>query len=168
MDRNIQRLIVCGILLVPGWTMASPKELTCSIASYIDIIRCADKYGASTAISTQRMRAADELVAAAEEWVNPEFAAESIASGTSYENSAALVFTIQLGGKRMATINNAHSEYEKSRAENKLDVSGARLELMLNLYRLQHKKNEIRIEEESVSTFEKILAQYQGRRAPFS
>lgn len=160
---------VLGMLLffLPHLSTAeSVIESVCQPASYTEFVRCAENSAADIKISNQRFKAALKLEDTAKQWVNPELDADTLqkSSGQS-ETNMALLFTFRLGGKRTALIKEAKSEIQKAQAGRDLDFYQARLEIMLSLYRLSHLKNEVQLEEESVSTFSKIVDQFKKRSA---
>lgn len=150
------------ILATPGYVQA--KE--CLPKGYDELVKCAVSQSSEIQISEQQLRAANYLEGIARQWINPEFEAESVQKGADKsETTAALLFDIRLGGKRGAVIQEAQGEFQKAKAGRDLNFSQAKLELILKFYRLNHLKHEIEIEEESVSTFSKIVGQFQRRAA---
>lgn len=138
----------------------------CSIGGYTDLVKCSTGQSADIKLSEQKTRTAEQLEVAARQWVNPELDIESVAKGSEKkEQSATLFFSFNLGGKRFAKISEARAEYEKAKVGSLLDVQNSRLSLMLALHRISQLQREIKIEEESVSTFSKIIKQYQSRPA---
>lgn len=154
------------LLFVGRLSLAADTKSDCSASNYSELIRCAEKQSSDIQISEQQLRSAEKLEDVARQWINPELDADTVSKGSERsETNASLFFTLRLGGKRDALINEAQSEAERSRAGRDLGVHQSRLELMLSLYRLSHLKSEIHIEEESVETFSKIVKQFQKRPA---
>ncbi len=138
----------------------------CFISSYTDLVKCAEQSSADVQISNQKIKSAENLEGAASQWVNPEIDIESISKDSeTTEQAATLYFNISLGGKRSAKISEAKAEYEKALIGGQFDVQNFRLSLMLSLHRVSHLQNEIKIEEESVATFSKIIRQFQSKAA---
>lgn len=165
MGPKILALLILGLATIPRLSLAADPSPSCQPNSYTEFVQCAEKTSSDIRISEQQLKATSKLEDAARQWINPELEAESVAKGNRSETSASLLFTLRLGGKRGALINEARSELQKSQATRDLSVQQARLEIMLSLYRLSQLKSEIQIEEESVSTFSKIVGQFQKRAA---
>lgn len=155
-----------GLLLLMVTTPAFPQNKECLPKGYDELVRCAVDQSAEIQISDQQLKAAGSLEGIASQWLNPELEAESVQKGSDRsETTAALLFDIRLGGKRSAAIQEAQGEFQKAKAGRDLNSSQAKLELILKFYRLNHLKHEIKIEEESVGTFTKIVSQYRGKAA---
>jgi outer membrane protein TolC len=138
----------------------------CQPISYTDFVKCAEKISSDIRISEQQVQAVVNLEDAAQQWVNPDLEVDSVWKGSEKaETTAALLFTVRLGGKKNALVSEAKGEIQRSQANRDLSVNGTRLEIMLSLYRLSHLKAEIALEEESVVTFTKIVGQFQKRPA---
>lgn len=165
MSAVILRGAVIGFLLL---TVAPPdaQAKECSPKGYEELVKCAVERSAEVQIVEQQLKAANNLEGMARQWINPELEAESVQKGSEKsETTAALLFDIRLGGKRGAAIQEAQGEVQKARAGRDLNFSQAKLELIVKLYRLSHLNHEIKIEEESVSTFTKITGQFQKKAA---
>jgi len=142
------------------------NESTCAINDYQTLLTCAEKKSSDIKLSEQRIKSSSKLEDAAGQWDNPEIDLESVSKGSEItEKSATLYLNIPIGGKRSARKNEARAEHQKSLIENQFAIQSTRLTLSLSLYRLAHLQKEIRIEQESVDTFSKIIRQYQGRKA---
>lgn len=166
MMRKIYFSITLILFCLPLSSFATATASDCTASSYSELVRCAEKRSSEIQISEQQLKSALRLEDVARQWLNPELDADTIAKGSERsETNASLLFTLRLGGKKDALISEAQSEIERARANRNLGVYQSRLELMLSLYRLSHLKNEIHIEEESVTTFSKIVKQFQKRPA---
>jgi cobalt-zinc-cadmium efflux system outer membrane protein len=153
-------------LLSPLLTYADAAVADCKVSSYVELVRCAEKRSTDVQISEQQLKSAEKLADVANQWINPDLDADTVAKGSDRsETNITLLFNLRLGGKKDALISEAQSEIERAKANRDLGVHKSRLELMLGLYRLAHIKSEIHIEEESVETFSKIAQQYQKRPA---
>ena len=75
------------------------------------------------------------------------------------------MFSLDLSGKRHARAAEARAEFKKAQTVNTVSLSQTKLDLILKLYRLSHIKNEIKIEQEAVETFNKIVGQFQKKPA---
>jgi outer membrane protein, heavy metal efflux system len=138
----------------------------CSVNNYNDLVRCSELNSKNLQITNQKLKTAEQLESAANQWVNPEIDLESVSKNSDMsEQTATVYFNLSLGGKRSAQVSQARAEYDKASVLNELDKQSERLSLMLSYYRLGHLKSEIKIEEESVATFSKVIKQYQGRSA---
>ncbi|MBC7456902.1 MAG: TolC family protein, partial [Bdellovibrionaceae bacterium] len=95
-------------------------------------------------------------------WINPELQAEkTVKDADTSETTAALMFTVRLGGKKQALVQQYQGVYQKEKHQNQMSVQVARLEHMKSLYRLTQIRREIAIEEETVRTYTKVINQYQ-------
>lgn len=145
---------------------ASTSEKNCSVDNYIELVKCAQESSADIQISNQKIKSSEKLEDAARQWINPELNIESISKDAdTSEQAATLYFNLSLGGKRSAKISEAKAEYEKSLIGGQFDIQNFRLSLMLALHRVSHLQNEIKIEDESVATFSKIIRQFQSKAA---
>ncbi len=153
-------------LFLPLVSLAADAPSDCKASNYFELIKCAEKTSSEIGISEQQLKSAQELEGVSRQWINPELDAETVSKGSkNSETTATLFFTLRLGGKRGALINEAQGEVERARANRDLGVSESRLGIMLGLYRLTHLKSEIHVEEESIQTFSKIINQYNKRPA---
>lgn len=142
------------------------EKNACSPTNYSELVRCLEKNSSEAKIFDQQLKSASKLEDVASEWVNPDLDVEHVRKGSEKsETTASLLFTLKLGGKRDAMIAEAKSEFEKALADRSLNISQYRLGIILSLYRLSHLKSEIKFEEESVSTFAKIVRQFENRAA---
>lgn len=138
----------------------------CKPSGYQQLLKCLIEQSADIRISDQQLKATSELDGVARRWINPELSAENVQrSGNQSETTASLLFNIRLGGKRSAAINEARGEIDKAAANRDLNVAQAKLDIALRLYEISHLNGEIKIEEESVQTFSKIVGQYQKKPA---
>lgn len=141
-------------------------QSNCSVNNYSDLVRCSELKSKNLQITNQKQKTAEQLESAASQWVNPEIDVESVSKNSDIsEQTATIYFNLSLGGKRSAQVSQARAEYDKASVLNELEKQSGRLSLMLSYYRLGHLKSEIKIEEESVATFSKVIKQYQGRSA---
>lgn len=161
---NSHTFIVGLGLLLSLHTLAAQSD--CVVSSYTDLVKCSELKSKNLQITSQKQKAAEQLESAASQWVNPEIDVESVSKNSDIsEQSATIYFNLSLGGKRSSQISQARAEYDKASVLNELERQSERLSLMLSYYRLSHLKSEIKIEEESVTTFSKVIKQYQGRSA---
>lgn len=139
---------------------------TCEPMSYEELVKCAELQSLESQIIKQKVEAASELENAASQFVNPDLDVESIRKDSDKsETAASLLFNFSIGGKRSALKAEARAEKEKVLAESDLNRASFRLELTKQLYRLNHLRSEIQIEEESILTFNKIISQFSRRAA---
>ncbi len=154
------------LFVLAGALTAHAADKNCAPQSYEELLKCAEMQSLEVQIINQKMDAATELEGAAGQFVNPDLDVESIrGDDDKSETTASLMFNFSIGGKRSAQKTEALAEKEKTTAEGELALSEVRLNLMLKLYQLSHLKNEIEIEEESISTFNKIISQFSKRPA---
>lgn len=156
---------IIGIFSIPAWALATEKKSPCTPNSYGELVRCALGNSLEIQIAGRQNRAAMALEATARQWQNPELDVESVRKSGDSETSASLLFDISLGGKRSAGIDIAMAEVGKSQAQLELSAGQKKLELILAFYQLAHLEDEIKIEEESVATFTKIVSQFSKKPA---
>lgn len=160
-------LVRIATLVVISVNVAQAQsETSCNINDYKSLVTCAEKKSAEIKLSEQKITSTSKLEDASRQWDNPELELESVSKGSDIsEKSATLLFSIPLGGKRSARIDEARAEHRKSLVENQFQVQSSKLSLSLAFYRLSHLSKEIKIAQESVDTFNKIVKQYQSRKA---
>lgn len=147
-------------------TYSSLASANCSPKSYADVVKCAESESPEAKIIQQKKEATSELEGAAAQFINPDLEVESIRKDSDKsETSASLLFNFSVGGKRSALKAEARAEKEKIDAETELNTSMLRLNVMKQMYQLSHLRSEILIEEESISTFNKIISQFSKRAA---
>lgn len=164
MNNVIRTVVALSIAFQPVFSAETASN--CQPNSYADFVKCAEKSSSDIRISEQQVQSASKLEDAAQQWVNPDLDVDSVWKGSDKtETSAALLFTLRLGGKKDALVSEARSEIQRAQASRDLSVNQTRLEIMLSLYRLSHLKTEIALGNESVNTFTKIVDQFQKRPA---
>lgn len=145
---------------------SSIASANCNPKSYEDVIKCAESASPEAKIIQQKKEASTELEGAAAQFINPELGLETLRKNSDKsETAASLLFNFSIGGKRSALKAEARAEKEKTEAEADLNVAILRLNIMKQMYQLSHLRNEITIEEESLSTFSKIISQFSKRAA---
>lgn len=156
-------LSVCAIV---GSAFAQDPVPACNPNNYGELISCINKTSIEIAVSEQQLKAANELADVAKQWINPDLDFETLSKGSDRsETTASLMFNLRLGGKRGAGIAEAEAEIDRAQAQRNLDNGQIRLSIMLSMYRLAHLQQEIILEEESGSTFNKIVQQFQRKQA---
>lgn len=160
-------LVYFAIVLVANMEFAQAQnESVCAINDYQSLLSCAVKKSSDIKLSEQRIKSTGSLQEAAAQWENPELDLQSVSKGSEVsEKSATLFLNIPIGGKRAARQDEARAEHKKSVIQNQFDIQSTRLSLSLSFYRLAHLQKEIKIEQESVDTFSKIVKQFQDRKA---
>ncbi|HRK07520.1 MAG TPA: TolC family protein [Pseudobdellovibrionaceae bacterium] len=139
---------------------------SCRPKNYAEFVSCVEGRSIDIQVFERQLQSAQKLEGVASQWINPEFGADSVWKGSEKsETTASLLFNIRLGGKKNALIAEARSEAQKAVATRDLGKQQVRLQIMLALYRLSHLESEIRIEEETIQTFGKIVGQFEGRPA---
>lgn len=163
MKLNIFPLFVITLILgVRPW--ADEVQKNCNISDYASLVACANKQSADVKLSNQKTITASNLEAAAGQWINPELDFETVSKGSNInETSATLFFNIPIGGKISSKKDEARAEYQKTLASSELEIQNYRLGLSLAFYRLAQIQREIKIEQESGDTFNKIIKQYAQR-----
>lgn len=161
---SVSALII--MLVAQNIQAAENEKAVCRPTNYLDLVKCLEKNSSEVKIAEQQLKSASKLEEAASEWINPDLDVEHVQKGSEKsETTASLLFTLRLGGKKDASLLEARSEFEKALADRSLNIYQYRLGIILSLYRLSHLKNEIKFEEESVSTFTKIVRQFENRAA---
>lgn len=164
--RKLSQFNVFMVVLIPLSVLATEPKSVCMPNSYQELIRCAESNSVEIQINNQKLDAAQELEGIAGQFVNPDLDVESIRKDADKsETTASLMFNFSIGGKRSALKSEARAEKEKTMVEGELNLGMLRLNLMIKLYQLSHLVSEIQIEEESVSTFNKIISQFSKRAA---
>lgn len=154
------------VLLTQPFVTNAKEANTCQPTSYEELVKCADSGSLESQIIKQKLEAASELENAAAQFVNPDLDAETLRKdGDKSETTASLLFNFSIGGKRSALKAEARAEKDKVIAEADLNKASFRLGLIKQLYRLSQLRSEIQIEEESISTFNKIIGQFSRRAA---
>lgn len=157
---------IATIVVISVNVAQAQNEAMCNVNDYKSLVTCAEKKSAEIKFSEQKITSSSKLEGAARQWENPELDLESVSKGSDLsERSATLLFNIPLGGKRSAKIDEAKAEYNRTVIESQYQVQASRLSLTLAFYRLSHLTKEIKIAQESVDTFNKIVKQYQSRKA---
>lgn len=134
----------------------------CSINNYAELVACVEQSSIKKQTTQYKLDASEASVRIADQWVNPELQLEKVSKGSEKsETSAALLFTLRLGGRKAALVNESEALYGKEKMLTQLDYQKFRLDLMLNLHRLGQLTREIAIEEETVKTFKKVIGQYK-------
>ncbi|MBY0552977.1 TolC family protein [bacterium] len=154
------------VLLTQPLVSNAKEANTCQPTSYDELVKCVDSGSLESQIIKQKLEAAAELENAASQFVNPDLDAETLRKdGDKSETTASLLFNFSIGGKRSALKAEARAEKDKVIAEADLSKASFRLGLIKQLYRLSQLRSEIQIEEESISTFNKIIGQFSRRAA---
>lgn len=153
-----------GILfsLVSLKSNANESNTQCQIKNYIDVVKCIEEKSYKNKVFDSRLKAAQAIKNISEQWINPELGLEKVAKDSEKsETSASLLFTLRLGGKKGALMDEAESLFQKESIQIGMDQQNARLESILGLYRLAHLKREIEIEDETIKTFSKVINQFK-------
>ena len=159
-------IVTSFIILGSDLVFAESETAACNPKAYAELVKCVEQTSAEIAISDQQLKAANELESFVRQWTNPDFDFEKLSKGSEKsETTVSLMFNLRFGGKRSAEIGQAQAEKEKAKAVRDLNVGQARLSTILALYRLSHLKSEIALEEESGTTFSKIVQQFQRKPA---
>lgn len=152
--------LLCSIFSVQSYANKSVNQ--CEAKNYIDIVNCIQEKSYKSKVLDYRLKSAqlDKNVSA--QWINPELGLEKIDKNSEKsETSASLLFTLRLGGKKGALIDEAESLFQKESLQLGMDQQTFRLQSILSLYRLAHLKREIGIEDETIKTFTKVIHQYK-------
>lgn len=157
---------IYSIILVSAEVKADESVNQCNPSSYTELVKCAEKKSLDINLVEQQLQSTRVLEDVAQQWINPDLEIDRVWKGSEKsETTASMLFTLRLGGKKTALVNEAKAEVEKAQADRDLSVNQIRLEIMLTLYRLAHLKSEIKLEQESGETFAKIINQYEKRAA---
>lgn len=145
------------------------KSICDNVASYNDIVNCAERMSPDVLGSEAEANIKKGQVEASGQLLNPELSLQST-SGTLQserrtETDVSLAFPIEIGGKRSARKQVAEAEFTRSGQELELKRSEVRKSVILKLIRLRQIYDEVASVEESRETFSKLIKQYQGRPA---
>lgn len=161
---SIYTRLCLGLLLsiFSAKSFANESSARCQVKNYLDIVTCIEEKSYKNKVFDYKLKSAQSVKSASGQWINPELGLEKVVkdSDTS-ETSASLLFTLRLGGKKGALIDEADSLFQKESIQIGMDQQSARLESMLGLYRLAHLKREIEIEDETIRTFSKVINQFK-------
>ncbi len=142
--------------------LANDSSSQCAVKSYVDIVKCIEEKSYKNKVYDYKLKSARSIKSASEQWINPELGLEKIAKDSEKsETSASLLFTLRLGGKKGALMDEAESLFQKESIQIGMDKKNSRLDSILNLYRLSHLKREIEIEDETIKTFSKVINQFK-------
>lgn len=159
--KSVSSLIVS---IFSSFAFSAEPVRSCNPSSYTELVKCAVNQSAEIEISKRQLNAASELKEVSQQWINPELDVESISKGSQKsELTAGVLFTVDLSGRRSALQGEAKAEYEKTKTLSDMNTAQLKLDLILKLYKISHLKSEIKIEEEAVSTFARIISQFQKR-----
>lgn len=153
-----------GLLLsiIPFKSFAGESNTRCVVKNYLDIVQCIEANSYKNKVLDYKLKSAvaDKKVSA--QWVNPQLGLEKVVKDSEQsETSASLLFTLRLGGKKGAMIDEAESLFQKESIQIGMDQQTSRLGNVLSLYRLAHLKREIEIEDETIRTFSKVINQFK-------
>lgn len=163
---TVEKIFIYGFLILGSMQVFADASASCKPNGYQELLRCMTEGSADIRISEQQLKAANQLDGIARQWINPDLSADNVQrSGNKSETTASLLFNIRLGGKRSALINEARGEINKATASRDLNTAQAKLSIILRLYEISHLNGEIKIEEESVKTYSKIVGMLQRRPA---
>jgi outer membrane protein TolC len=163
-------LVIGLVTLYPSFAEESlPRESTpCKGTTALSqALACIQTNEPAFKTALQGEREASELESSAYRLINPEFDLEYL-NGNSFgetqrEVTAALLFTIELGGKRSARARAFRSEGLLLRAEAFEQRLAALTEIGGAALRLHQLSREKSILEESLATFRKVIRLYQSR-----
>ena len=143
-------------------SFASNQSSQCEVKSYIDIVKCIEEKSYKSKVLDYKLKSAQSVKNVSAQWINPELGLEKVDKNSEKsETSASLLFTLRLGGKKTALMDEAESLFQKESIQLGMDQQSFRLETYLSLYRLSHLKREIAIEDETIKTFTKVINQYK-------
>lgn len=154
-----------GVLLAP--LLAEASNSCGKLTSTKDVLLCAEERAPEVQRALLESEQAKARIGGAAQWVNPEVSVDSV-SGTvggekQGETEIGLGIPIELGGK--ISSRKAVAEGGASLADARLTNARfkARSEALLKLHRLRQLLHEQEVIEESISTFSKLISQYQQR-----
>lgn len=143
-------------------SLASESNVRCDVKNYLDIVKCIEEKSYKNKVFDYKLKSAQSAKKVSAQWVNPQLGLEKVVKDSEKsETSASLLFTLRLGGKKGAMIDEAESLFQKESIQIGMDQQTARLDSVLSLYRLAHLKREIEIEDETIKTFSKVINQFK-------
>jgi len=153
------------LLLWP--TLVYAENSACELRTAQDIVACALKLHPDSIRAEAELRAASTLRAEAGQMLNPEVSAESTSFDKGDEPATKIEATylhpFELGGKRAARIGQAAARESSARANLQSVREHVAAETVQKLYRVRQLQDEIRLVEEALSTFTRIVSSYTSR-----
>ncbi len=159
--RSLSTLIT---LVLFGYSAQAAILNSCpqAVNSYKELVQCLQENSYTVKSSSSRLKASEDDLKSTHQWINPELEFEkTVKDADASETSASLMFTVRLGGKKQALADEYEGLFQKEKQQNQMTAQGARLEQMVNLYRLTQLRREIIIEDETVRTYTKVIHQYK-------
>lgn len=157
-------LICVSVSLFPAPLFA---EEPCTINSAQDILNCALRKHPDVLNAQAEKNRDENLVKIAKQRQNPELEGRllpfSNIEDRTLNSEAALLYTVELGGKRRARMGQAKAEVEQSANHLLQSQEETALQTVLALYRLRQIEAELSRVDESISTFDKIMSSYSTR-----
>lgn len=162
MSSQRSTLALIALTFLGSWAQAATSTSCAQVNNYKELVQCLRDTSYTVKSSNSRLKASGDDLKTSQQWINPELEAEkTVKDADTSETSAALMFTVRLGGKRQALSNEYDGIYQKEQHQNQMSVQVARLNHMMQLYRLNQLRREIAIEDETVKTYTKVIRQYQ-------
>ncbi|MEK2690300.1 TolC family protein [Bdellovibrio sp. GT3] len=129
-----------------------------------EVISCVITHHPNAKRASLELDQSKALQGKAEQIPNPEIDVEAVFGKNSASSTdVGILQPIEWGGKRSSRKKMAESEYLRSDSELKTIQADLILETVSNLYRLAQLEREKNINSQSITTFQKLVRQQQGR-----
>lgn len=139
----------------------------CELRSAQEVLSCALKSHPDVLRAESELRVASGLRAEARQLLNPQVSAESASFNEADEAStrieAAYLHPFELGGKRAARVADASGRESFARARLTLVREHVASQTVQNLTRVRQVIEELRLVEEAITTFKRIVSSYESR-----
>ncbi len=153
------------LLLCPA--LAFANNVPCEVRTPRDILSCALKQHPEVLRAEGELRAASAMRGEARQIPNPEVSAESASFHEGDEPATKIEATylhpFELGGKRAARIGEAAGRERTAQARLALAREQVASETLLKLTRVRQLRDEIRLVDEALATFKRIVSSYTSR-----
>lgn len=165
--RYIQLLVFLGVFGVFRETPAADSNACEPLRTPDDVIRCALANHPDIQRAGAVEKQGTELEAIARQRPNPELSSKVVygrtGGATVLATESALLHTFELGGKRGARVEGAVAASEERSARLLQTKEEVFLKTWLALYRMRQVRDELKILDEGINTFERIQRQFRSR-----
>ncbi|HEX7674851.1 MAG TPA: TolC family protein [Bdellovibrio sp.] len=158
-----------SLVLICAVSTARGQSVCNAIANYKEILECAESRAPRVINAENSLKEKSSQIDIATQFLNPELSLQSVSenfgSTNNSETDVSLLFPIEWGGRRSSRKSVASAEEMKARYELTFAKAQTRREVLLKLFRLKQINEELSVIDESISTFSKLVKQYESRPA---
>lgn len=156
-----------SVLLFMGMAQA---EVHCDkVTKYKEVLECAELKSPEVVKAEGHLKEKIARVEATTQYANPSLSLSSVSGTTDsdrkIETDVSLSFPLELGGKRTAREKAAGVEVAQTQGDLYRVKAEVRRDVTIKILRLKQIERERALVEESISTFSKLIKQYEGRPA---